>query len=145
MPSPVDTILSLRLVHPTIDPALISTELGMSADRSWIAWEPRTTPRGDILEGLRKESYWTRTLSEAKDADPGEQISVALDLLNSHADFLRQIRATGGRIMFYLSWGHDGDTGAVLSSALMLRMAELGIDLGINVLSAERLSLESVE
>jgi hypothetical protein len=36
-------------------------------------------------------------------------------------------------MMFYIFWYPNGDTGEVFETALLLKMAELGIDFGLNV------------
>jgi hypothetical protein len=47
----------------------------------------------------------------------------------------RDLRETGGSIAFYVSWT-AGARGEVFDAALLSSMARLGIDLGIDPLSA---------
>lgn len=58
--------VSLRLFHPRIDPRVITDRLGKVPKHSWQAGTPRTTPRGDPLEGIHRESYLVAELEKAR-------------------------------------------------------------------------------
>ena len=47
---------------------------------------------------------------------------------------LEQLRATGGTLLLFASWQATGDTGEVFKQGLLGDIADLGIDLGMNVL-----------
>lgn len=53
----VQTKVSLRLVHPRLDLGAIASAIGLPIVRIWTAGQSRETPRGNSLEGERKNSY----------------------------------------------------------------------------------------
>jgi hypothetical protein len=63
-PQPLPFELSLRIRHPSMDPAEVSRELGLEAKHSFRAGEPRRA-RGDATSPLHAESYWLGTLDPA--------------------------------------------------------------------------------
>lgn len=57
--------VSLRIRHPTIDPAKISAALGIEPQHIWRAGEPRCDAAGVELGGAHHDSYWMGRLTEA--------------------------------------------------------------------------------
>jgi hypothetical protein len=131
--------VSLRIWHPTIDPAEITLALGITPQSTCRAGEPRTNPKGDLLRGNWKESHWSASFSAEKirnDDLPGA-LTAALESLLPNRAFFQQIRATGGRVEFFVGWFFERpNVGEVLESRLLGRMAELGIDLSLDLYSA---------
>ena len=125
--------VSLRVTHPTLDPAEIAGQVGFDAKAKWAAGEPRKTPKGRPLRGIREQSYCALAIGSGDDGALAECLDTAVARLKHAGEFLRQIRATGGSLMFYVSWVSSGDTGEVFGTALLRDMADLGIELGINV------------
>jgi hypothetical protein len=134
MGNPFDYRVSLRVTHPTLDPRAIANHLGMEPKVSWKAGDPRKTPKGTLLEGSRNESYCTFEIGMGSDGELAQCLTTAVDNLQDQSEFLREIRAAGGSLMFYAFWHHTGDTGQVFAMDLLRKMADLEIDLGINVL-----------
>jgi hypothetical protein len=99
----------------------------------WTAGEARKTPRGAPLEGLHDESYCCFDIGSGDDGELARCLDVGLTSLAPAGEFLREARATGGSLMFYAFWHPNGDTGEVFGTDLLRRMANLGIELGINV------------
>jgi hypothetical protein len=128
-----DYRVSFRVTHPTLDPRAIANQLGMEPEFSWKAGEPRKTPKGTPLEGSRKESYCTFEIGRGDDGELAKCLSTAVDNFQAQSEFLREIRAAGGSLMFYAFWYPNGDTGEVFATDLLRKMADIGIDLGINV------------
>lgn len=131
--------VSLRIWHPTIDPAEITAALGLTPTTASRAGEPRSTPKGTPLKGNWRESYWTATLAEGdacRDDLPGT-LTTALETLLSNRAFFQRIRAEGGVTEFFVGWFFEKpNVGEVLESRLLGRMAELGIDLSLDLYSA---------
>src|SRR5207248_6512513 len=48
--------ISLRIRHPTIDPAAITRMLGMEPQHTWHSGAPRRGPAGEALDGVYRES-----------------------------------------------------------------------------------------
>jgi hypothetical protein len=60
MPQPLPFQLSLRVRHPSMDPAELSRELGLEADHSFRAGDPRRSMND--TQSLHGESYWLGSL-----------------------------------------------------------------------------------
>ena len=99
--SDYEFIISLRILHPTIDPSTITRTLGIEPQHSWKAGDPRRSPAGGELEGVFRQSYWTGRLME-KPQLSSERLSVESVLVQILAqlrrahDFLEQLNTDGG-------------------------------------------------
>jgi len=99
--SDYEFIISLRILHPTIDPSTITQTLGIEPQHSWKAGDPRRSPAGGELEGVFRQSYWTGRLME-KPQLSSERLSVEsvlvqiLSQLRRAHDFLEQLNTDGG-------------------------------------------------
>ncbi|MDR7219960.1 DUF4279 domain-containing protein [Aminobacter aminovorans] len=125
--------VSLQIKHPHVHPEHVCAELGSSPEYSWVAGEPRKTPKGTPLSGVYKENYCIFDMGSGHDGALVQSLDRALQELHSKGEYLRHLRSTGGTLMFYVFWYPNGDTGAVFQADLLMRMADLGISLGINV------------
>jgi hypothetical protein len=127
--------ISLRVRHPSMDPAEITCTLRFPPSRSWKANEPRSTPSGQLLGGVWPETYWTAKVASGE--WPGKDLSAAitelLDQLESSRSFFAKIRSEGGTVEFFVGWFFDGQSGGVFDSELLARIADLKIDLSLDV------------
>jgi hypothetical protein len=80
--------MSLRIRHPTIDPAQISQSLGIEPQHSWRAGEPRLDSDGSALEGAYRESYWMGRIM-AEPALASSKVGVESQLLQMLAQLRR--------------------------------------------------------
>ena len=81
--------VSLRIRHPTIDPATISAALGIEPQHTWRAGQPRCDPAGAELGGTHHDSYWMgRLMDEPQLSSDG--VSVERVILKT----LSQLRRT---------------------------------------------------
>ena len=93
--------VSLRIRHPTIDPAKISATLGIQPQHAWRAGEPRCDPAGAELGGAHHDSYWIGRLMDAPQLS-SDSVSVervilkTLSQLRRAQSFLEQLNAEGG-------------------------------------------------
>src|SRR5262245_8064840 len=133
--NPYQYKISLRLRHPSANPADITSALGLSPFRCGRAGEPRSTPKGNPLEGKYTGSFWAAELAEGR--WPGKTlenvISDTLGELAVHKTFFHQIRSEGGHVVFVVGWFFDGLSGGVFDCELLARMADLKIDLSLHV------------
>lgn len=125
--------VSFRVTHPTLDPAAITRHVAAEAKVSWAAGEPRKTAKGRPLGGMREESYCAFDMGSGDDGALAECLDVAVARVKPARELLRQMRASGGSLTFFVSWFSTGDTGEVFGADLLAEMADLGIELGINV------------
>ena len=112
----------------------------MEPERSWQAGLPRTTPKGDQLEGVYRETYWTSgniARGEWPDKELNIELNVLVDRFSAHRDFLRRIRLTGGKSEFFVGWFFEGNGGDVLDSRMLGRMAGIEIDLALDIYSPD--------
>jgi hypothetical protein len=133
MKRPFDYHVSLRVKHPNLAAAAISTQLGLSPKTCWSAGEVRKSPKGAPLGGTRRESYCAFDVGSGGDGELTECLEAAVKSLKAQEGFLRDIRASGGTVMFYVYWYPNGDTGEVFGADLLREIAALEIELGINV------------
>jgi hypothetical protein len=129
--------ISLRLTHPSIDPAAISKALKLKPSRSWRAGDVRTTPTGSPLKGMWRETYWTSGNLLRGKWPRGKDLRDAIDELvrqfRARKNFFHKVRDEGGRIEFFIGWFFLGNSGDVLDCDLLARLAELRIDLSFDI------------
>lgn len=93
--------MSLRIRHPSVEPAEITRILGLSPQHTWRAGDPRRDPAGGVLEGAYRESYWMgRVMSEPELASDrmgveSEMLRVLAQLRKS-AGFLETLKSENG-------------------------------------------------
>jgi hypothetical protein len=126
--------VSLRLCHPNWDPKDISSQLGMLPRVSWKAGDRRCTPKGQLLEGQYRSSYWCSSKLTGDWEKPSEALADHLDVLERKQAFIEKFIEGGGCVEFFLGWGLPGPSGgASLDAVLLKRLGDLGIDLSIDV------------
>jgi Domain of unknown function (DUF4279) len=127
--------ISLRVWHPSMDPAEITRMLGFPPSRSGKAHEPRNRPSGQLLQEALSKTYWTATVAagECPTKKLPTAIAELLDQLESRRSFLAKIRAEGGIVEFFVGWFLDGSTGDVFDCELLARIADLKVNLSLDV------------
>jgi hypothetical protein len=143
--------LSLRIRHPSMDPADLSRELKIEAEHSFRAGEPRQPRSGIAPASVHAESYWLGALPLGKwPADMSftgyprlqlaqerlatESFGWALSLsairfFQLHAALLRRIRSEGGQISLLVALS----TGEVSSFSLVPEVSRVFGEFGITV------------
>jgi hypothetical protein len=127
--------VSLRICHPSMDPDRISSIMGMTPRFSWKAGDRRKSRRGTDLPGARKETYWCAELCEFSSPPRkfAAELDKVLDKLQGHRDFLLEVRKQGGRCEFFIGWFCAPMDGGLLPHTTLAGMADLGIDLALNI------------
>ena len=145
--------LSLRVRHPSLDPAEISSQLRMKAEHSFRAGDPRLSRSGLAPASVHAESYWLGALNPGDwPADPAvaddplvkiarERLPVvshnlgwalslcALRFVSVHAALLRRIRADGGQVSVLVTMS----TADASSFSLMPEVSRVFSELGITL------------
>jgi len=147
--------LSLRIRHPTMDPAELSREFKIEAEHCFRAGDPRPHRSGIMPASVHAESYWLGAIEPSRwPADilsfPGHSrlqivqehlrssgtnsFGWSLSLcatwfLHSHAELLRRIRADGGQISLLVALS----TGEIGSFSLAPEVSRVFGELGITV------------
>ncbi|MDB5384929.1 MAG: hypothetical protein JWM11_575 [Planctomycetaceae bacterium] len=134
--------VSLSIMHPSIDPAVITSRLGVSPKRHRTVGEQRVTTKGVPLPGLNKESFWLATLHSGERLS-SESISIEQFLadangrLTQHREFFRELASSGGYLEYFIGWFGGGNFSATLEPVLMAAIADLGISIGFDVYAGE--------
>lgn len=126
--------LDIRIWHPSIDPDEITRTLGITPDRTMRMGEKRMTPKGQLLDGMNRETYWV--------ADPfgrGECLSTdyliedllleTVEVLSPHKAFLLRLREEGGRIHLMVSSFSARNYAFEVPPVLLRQCADLGLSL----------------
>jgi hypothetical protein len=93
--------VSLRIRHPTIDPATITAALGIQPQHMWQAGQPRCDATGVELGGKHHDSYWMGGLTDEPQLSSAA-VSVEavilkiLSQLRRAQSFLEDLNAQGG-------------------------------------------------
>jgi hypothetical protein len=127
--------ISLRVRHPSMDPAEISTALALEPSRMWRAGEQRMTPKDTPLEGTWRDTYWYADVF--KDECPDRTLAAALSELverfSSKKSAFAKIRDDGGQVEFYVGWYIDGNRGDKFDTVLLAKLADLGVNLSLDI------------
>lgn len=123
-------ILSLRIRHPTLDPEVVSHTLGLNPRSAWRAGDPRRTPNGTLLDGIRTEGYWSADpfsygWRESTDALIEDALEELVSFLEPHKDFLRGI-TSGGSVRVWISSHSNRNFALELPPGVLARLASLG-------------------
>jgi hypothetical protein len=144
--------LSLRIRHPSIDPATISQELQLEPEHSFRAGEPRASSSGLAATAVHQESYWLASLDPFAAQTPsmgfevlsqsrervrtGQSLGVdgALALCATHfgrrhTAFFHRIVSEGGEVCLLIELSPDAVRTFAITPAISRSMAELGIAL----------------
>ena len=151
--------LSLRIRHPSLDPAELSRELRIKAEHSFRAGDPRPSRSGLASPSVHAESYWLGTLNPANwarlpFADPrlqraqqslgvavtrtlGWALTLGARFLSLHAVTLQRIRSEGGQISLLVTLPIGGLTGFSVAPEVSRMFGELGITVEFELTSDE--------
>lgn len=142
--------LSLRVRHPSIDPALISRELQIEPEHSFRAGAPRESARSAAATPVHVDSYWLATLdlstlllgtSEgallpelsrhtqaiAFSALDGALTILTTSVLRRHSEFFRRIESEGGEVRLIVAISARKTRGFTLTPHLSRALSELRI------------------
>lgn len=122
-------IVSFRAQHPTMPAEMLAEAVGFEPNVAWTAGDPRETPKGRPLDGVRSETYIAARLP-AGAGDLTEALAPFLDHLTGRASELSTLVAGGAELDFYVTL--DGPPGVVIAPELMKRLANLNIALGLD-------------
>lgn len=152
--------LSLRIKHPSMDPADISEELGIEPAHCFRAGQPRPSKSGLGVAAVHTESYWLAPLDPASwfgnpsfaqplrhaitqehvNAAIARNLTGALSLCaarfnKAHAALLDTIRSEGGEISLLVTLSSTSLSTFSLSPEVSRLFGQLGITLEIELAS----------
>jgi hypothetical protein len=145
--------LSLRLRHPSMDPAVISCELGIEPEYSFCAGQPRKMQTDIAATSVHAESYWLATLDprfweidisfsdyptlefaqkqlRGTMGSLGWALSMtAMNLLRRHSALLSRIRTEGGQAGLLVALSPAAVGSFNLAAETVAAFGKLGITL----------------
>lgn len=130
--------VSLRIRHPTIDPATITATLGIQPQHSWRAGQARRDQSGAELGGAHHDSYWMGGLMDEPQLS-SESVSVegvilkTLTNLRRAQSFLGQLNAEGGAAELHVSLYARDDFRVDLPSDSLTLLARLHLAVALHV------------
>jgi hypothetical protein len=98
-------------------------------------WRAANHAKGKSSKGNWPQSYWTTNCSKGK--WPEKELRVAfnelLEELKQHRTFFHRMNSEDGEVEFFIGWVFDGNSGDILDCDLLGRMADLKIDLSLDI------------
>jgi hypothetical protein len=129
--------LSLRIRHPSIDPASISKELQLEPEHSFRAGEPRESRSAAVTPVLDLSALLLGTPETALVAGHAHAVaSTALDtaltivvssVLRRHAQFFHRMQSEGGEVRLIVAISARKSRGFTLTPQLSKALSELRI------------------
>ncbi len=93
--------ISFRVTHPSKDLSTVGPKLGIKPFRLWKVGDPRSTPKGDKLEGLYANSYICIRL-QLEDLAIPYQINNFLVKFNNQTKYWNDLASSGGKFMLVI-------------------------------------------
>jgi hypothetical protein len=123
-------VVNLRIWHPTLDPDNVTRTLGLAPEVSWRAGEPRKTPKGTPLQGVRTEGYWTSDpfsygWRQSTDAQLEDALEELVSFLEPYREFLRELSREGA-VRIWASTHSNRNFAVELPPNMLGRLASLG-------------------
>ena len=134
--------VSLRFSHPKMNPHKITKALGLSPMRSWMVGEPKTTPTGQRLKGINRETYWIARFGGeeprySEKTDLTEQLSDMTKKLRPVKEFMRAFVKSGGEIEIFIGLFCPQNSGIVIPWEILARLASLRIGVSFDYYPGE--------
>jgi Domain of unknown function (DUF4279) len=131
--------MSLRVRHPTLDPALLTETLHLEPLHTWRAGEPRRSVTGTALGGEHRDSYWSAPL-------PGQGVGAAafplemflgqqLVQLGRHREFLARLQNESAQISLLIEVSPVENGVLTLSTGTSRKLADLNIEVEFQFVS----------
>lgn len=112
----------------------MTTALGMEPDGAHRAGDPRRSHSGALLGGVYDRSFWRHRFPTPDDSDFPRFLHRVAGSLQPHRTFLRSLRDTGGDLELFVGLFAEGkNIGATIPYDLMSILADLGIDIGLDI------------
>jgi hypothetical protein len=126
--------VSLRIWHPSVDPAIITGKLGLQPSITHRAGERRQTPKGRALDGTYAESYWHSDPFAYGEISSTDQVaedvlSEVCQRLEPYKQFLVLLREQGARLHLQISSFGTRNYAFESSPQLLAACSTLGLSL----------------
>lgn len=125
--------MRLLLKHPNFQQEEITRAVGLEPSGGHTIGQNRQTPDGTALAGQYRESAWTYSEKFEGMRDFFQASETLIDELQPVSEFLAGLQAEGGTAMLVFSLPGDVNIGSILPYKLIKKLANLHLDLGIEV------------
>ncbi|URL59854.1 DUF4279 domain-containing protein [Luteibacter flocculans] len=129
--------VSLRIFSQDLTAADIVASLSLTPARQWTKGEIRTAPSGRVLDGVWENTYVTFRLMDRQRIGLADALSSCVRQLNHLASALGKLRQSGAKTELFVGWFLDKDSGDALPSNLLAALSNLGLDLSLDVYTAD--------
>lgn len=120
------------IVHPTMAPADITSQLDMLPQYSRCVGDPQMTPTGRMIGGTWPDTRWRFSVRyETWDQYWVDEIDELVGRLVPHKSFFERLRQTGGEAQLIVQFLGDGYFGDTVSHNTLATLANLKLDFGI--------------
>ena len=126
-------VVSLRLKHPTLELGSLCKTMGMKPNILWSAGEPRRTPKGLYLGGVRDNSYANCRINPVNKSSPDKLIEHALLSMTSNKVIYREFIDSGGTSEFYVAIFSEEGMAFLINTQLVDMLAELRCAVGFEL------------
>ena len=123
----------LLVRHPSMDPSLITSTLGLTPHRTWLAGTPRTTPVGRPLSGVYKQSSWGYSYRVEANRYFSRDVLKMVGLLEGASEFIRGVVEGGGSVNLMIGLPGTVNMGDDIPWSCLERLAALKVSLGFEV------------
>lgn len=89
----------------------------------------RTTPKGDLLDGVYKETYCYFDLAPIKGIDLPDFLDKWTAKLRHHSALFKKIHRTGGKVEYHVGFYASKNSGEVFEWPLLKFIGDHGINL----------------
>lgn len=124
--------VDLMIVHPKLTPGEITAALGLSPFLALRVGDARTAISGRPLRGRHRTTRWRyRSARFADDPWFAASVTLLVDRLMPHRDFLLHVSATGGRAELIVKFADERHHSDVIPLLTLIKMVELKLAFGI--------------
>lgn len=124
--------VELFIVHPTWEPAEISTALGLEVHFEHHVGDPRKTPKGALLPGHYTDTRWRHCIRcTVRDQWYAAEVARLVDRLEPHRAFFADLKSTGGTACIIIQFLGDGYFGDEIPRATLAKLVDLELALAI--------------
>jgi hypothetical protein len=125
--------VSLNICHPDIDPAELTKAIGLVPKTVSRCGEPRKTPKGGPLQGTYQFSFWSHSFDVSGAVELGPVLEELVVRLRDYEPLFGRIVREKGSVELFCGVFADGNWDEILPHELMRRLADLHIDLRLDV------------
>ncbi len=127
--------IQLLIMHPSIDPGVITNVLKLSPFRAWQKGQDRFTPEGSRPPGKWHDSRWWHIwkFQNMSDRSFFRSMENIIDTLYPHRDFFRKLGAEECRMSLNVNLPGSLNQGSSISFSYLNKLADMHLSLGLEV------------